>query len=170
MHFRVFVCVWRKTVLYVLEIFMECADAITVWSCVSVTNVVFLGNCQMLISGFTCLEFEEMLSITLFSWNKQETFTVFAETISQAWILAREVWSNNSRFANENENQVWNPRQFLVKFLTSNRIILRAVNLLTLTPVETRNILGKKFDQIASKREIRILDWEFDFDFFLEIV
>lgn len=111
-----------------------------------------------------------MLSVALFSWNKQKTFAVFAQSIAQVRILASKVRTDDPRLSNENKNQVGSPRQFFMKFLTSDWIIFGAMNFLAFAPVEARDVLGEKFDQVAAEWEIGIFDRKFDFNFFLEIV
>lgn len=60
--------------------------------------------------------------------------------------------------------------QFLMKFLTCDRLIFRAMKLFALAPIECWNILGKKFNQVATERKIRILDREINFYFIFKII
>jgi hypothetical protein len=60
--------------------------------------------------------------------------------------------------------------QFLMKFLTCDRLIFRAMKLFALAPVKCWYTLGKKFNQVATERKVRILDGEINFYFIFQVI
>lgn len=68
--FRTVVGVGWDAVLDVLEVFMECPDAVPIGRSVPMADVVFLRHVDVLVAVFTGLEFQETLGIGFFAWDE----------------------------------------------------------------------------------------------------
>ncbi len=72
-----FVSIRWQTKLDVLKVLAESSDSISVWCSISLTDVIFLRDCDVLVCLIACIEFKEVWRLRLFSCSKQKASSIF---------------------------------------------------------------------------------------------